>query len=81
MSTYANLRYFEFSLYNATEEPSFSQDQVVRLLDHLPNSIRECCIYTSLNFENIKSFITPALSSKFEYLELGCNHVFQNMGL
>ena len=76
MSKYHNLRYFEFSLYNETSDPSFSQEQIEKLLNHLPEGIRECCIYTGLNFRNLENFIRPQNLKKFDYLELGCNQVF-----
>lgn len=77
MGTFKRLRYFEFSLYNNAEEPSFTHEQIDRLLVHLPKDIRECCIYTSLNFTNLDTFIKPWYTEKFEYLELGCNYVYQ----
>ena len=59
MNAFKQLRYFEFSLYNNAEVPSFTHEQIDRLLAHLPEGIRECCIYTALNFTNLDKFIKP----------------------
>ena len=65
------LRYFEFSIYNETVEPSMNCEEILSLLRALPKDIKEVCIYTSDDCKNISEFVQPDISSKFEYLELG----------
>lgn len=81
LAKYQKLRYFEFSLYNDTAEPSFTQCEINRLLDHLPEGIRECCIYTACDLKNINQYLSPHYTEKFEYLELGCKGIEQSINI
>lgn len=72
---YTKLRYFEFSLYNDTAEPSLTQIEISALLEHLPPGIRECCIYTACSLEDLEQYVRPQITQKFEYLEIGCKAV------
>lgn len=48
-----------------------SCDEIRTLLNALPKSIREVCLYTSEDCDDIAHFISTDISNKFEYLELG----------
>ena len=52
-------------------EPCLSCDEIRDLLNSMPKSIKEVCIYTSEECENIAQFVKAEISQKFEYLELG----------
>ena len=71
LQNFEALRYFEFSIYNETVDPSMSCEEIMAILRILPKDIKEVCIYTSDECKNISEFIRPEISSKFEYLELG----------
>ena len=56
------LRYFEFSIYNETVEPSMNCEEILSLLRALPKDIKEVCTYTSDDCKNISEFVKPEIS-------------------
>ena len=79
LASFTKLQYFELSIYAETEEhiknPWISALCVRKLALALPLTIKEACIYSQDTCRNLNDFIDPALSRKFEYLEIGFEKV------
>lgn len=57
LQNFRQLRYFEFSIYNETIEPSMNCEEILSILRVLPKDIKEVCIYTSDECKNISEFV------------------------